>query len=643
MAHRNDTPQRMDPVSTLLALTVTGLVTGCIYALTASGLVVTYTTSGIFNFAHGAVGMLAAFGYWQLLEKGMPTLPAFLLTVLVLAPLLGIVIERVLIRRLGNATLEVTLTVTMGLLLLLLAIANTVWDATTPRVLQPFFVGKQVTVATVVLTYHQLLIIAAAITVPLALWAFLRMTRTGIAMRAVVDDRELAALAGASPTRIGQLGWGIGSSLAAVAGILLAAQVELNATTLTLLVINGYAAAVVGRLTSLPLTITGGLVLGVLQSLALGYVTISWLNQVQVIIPMLILFVALLIAPPTRLRVGQLAPLVAPRVPSSRRSLGSTGAFLVLAAGIVAIIPSGQLGNVTHGAAVAIILLSLVPMVGYGGMVSLCQLTFAGIGAVAMAKVGGGPLGLVAAVLAPAAVGALLALPTLRLRGLYLSLATLAFGYAMDNAFFQNASVMTNNLGLPVPRPLGLDNDRGYLLFVVAVFAACAFGVLAMRRSTLGRRLVALGDSPAGCATLGMGIHVTKLVVFALSAGLAGLGGALLGGQQSVVGQSDFALLLSLTLLLMAVVWGVRTISGVFIAALAFELIPQLNGHLGPVGDSVLSLLVGLGAVGLGRSQNGIVGAVLSSPGLRRLPSLPHPRSHSDDVSREEVLTGAQG
>jgi branched-chain amino acid transport system permease protein len=632
-------------LSTLLALTVAGLVTGCIYALTASGLVLTYTTSGIFNFAHGAIGMVAAFSYWQLLASGVPTLPALLLTVLVLAPLFGALVERLMIRRLGNATLEVTLTVTMGLLLLLLAVANSVWDATTPRHLSPFFLGHQYTVGGVILTAHQLVIVATALVVPLALWAFLRLSRTGVAMRAVVDDRELAALTGASPTRIGSLGWALGAALAALAGVLLASQVQLNALTLTLLVINGYAAAVMGRLRSQPLTITGGLLLGVLQSLAVGYVSISWLNQVQTIIPMLFLFLALLVAPPTRLRVGALAPLVAPRVPAARRSLASAVAFLVVAGALIAVLPAARVGSFTHGMAVAIILLSLVPMVGYGGMVSLCQLTFAGVGAVAMAKVGDSPLGLLAAMAAPAAVAILIALPTLRLRGLYLSLATLAFGYAMDDAFFSNGSVMTNTLGLPVPRPLGIANDRAYLVVVVVVFVACAVGVLALRRSTLGRRLVALGDSPAGCATIGMGIRTTKLAVFAFSAGLAGLGGALLGGQQGVVGDTDFNLILSLTFLLLAVVWGIRTVSGVAMAALLYEVIPLLNGQLGAVGDSVLSLLVGLGAIGLGKSQNGIVGAVLQrTGGLRRLPSLPHPRGHSDsDVPREEVLSGAQG
>ena len=625
-------------MDTFLALTVTGLVTGCLYALTASGLVVTYTTSGIFNFAHGAIGMLSAFGYWELtVHRGMPALPALLLTVLVLAPAVGVVVERLLVRRLGTASLEVTLTVTVGLLLLLIGLADTIWDPSTPHRVAPYFLGDQVTVAGVVLTAHQLVIVAAAVAVAVLLWAFLHFSRTGVALRAVVDDRELAALAGASPARVGMIGWGLGAGLAGLAGVLLASQITLDATTMTLVVVNGYAAAVLGRLTNLPLTFLGGLLLGLAQAWAVGYLTLDFIGQIQPVIPMLFLFVALVLTPQVRLRVTGAPPLRAPRVPGSRRALLATAAFLIGAAVVGGLAPLARMNDLTHGMAIALVMLSLVPLVGYGGMVSLCQLTFAGIGAVTLAKVGPGPEGLLAAIAVPAGVGLLVALPTMRLRGLHLALATLAFGYAMDDAFFSNPTVMTDSLGLPVPRPLGLDDPRGYFVLVAVAFAACALGVLALRRSTLGRRLVALGDSPAACSTLGMSVPGTKLFVFALSAGMAGLGGALLGGQQGAVASADFGLLLSLTLLLLAVVWGIRTVSGVLLAAFALELAPLLQDNVSSVAN-VVPLLVGLGAIGLGRHQNGIVGSLVA---LRRrpLPALPLPRQ--EHALAEEVLSGA--
>ena len=631
-------------MDTFLALGVTGIVLGCVYALTACGLVVTYTTSGVFNMAHGAVGMVGAFAYWDLtISHGMPRLVALPLVVLVLAPIFGALVERFLVRRLASAPLEVSLTVTIGLLLALIGTTNLLWPPTDVHRLRPFLLGKQVTVLGVVLTAHQLIIVGTALAVSLGLWAFLHLARAGVTMRAVVDDRELAALTGASPARVGALGWGLGSALAALAGILLASQVQLDALTLTLLVVNGYAAAVVGRLSSLPLVFVGGLLLGLAQSMAVGYVTLDWLSQLQPIIPMVFLFVALLLLPQTRLRTGRPTVLAAPRVAGARESLVVGAAFVALAVVVAVVLPAAKVSSMTHGVAVGMIMLSLVPLTGYGGQVSLCQLTFAGVGAVTMSRADGGSgsvLALVLSVLVPAAMGALVALPVLRLRGLYLALATLAFAYAMDTAFFTNADVMSISYSRRVPRPdLGIDlsNDRTYLVAVCVLFAVVGCGVLALRRSTLGRRLVAMGDSPTGTATIGVGLTTTKLSVFALSAGIAGLGGALLGGQQHAVGNTDFGLILGLTMLLMAVIWGVRTVSGVLVAGILLEVGPMLTDALGgSVG--VLPLLVGLGAVGLGKQQNGVVGSFLDQ--VRRRRPAP-PDADLSTSTQEEVLVGA--
>src|SRR5207248_657696 len=145
---------------TFLALGVAGVVMGCVYALTACGLVVTYTTSGVFNIAHGAVGMVGAFAYWDLTaQHDLPRPVALALVVLVVAPLFGALIERALVRRLSGAPLEVMLTVTIGLLLVLIGTTNLIWPPTDVHRLQPFFLGKQVTVLGVVLTAHQLIIV----------------------------------------------------------------------------------------------------------------------------------------------------------------------------------------------------------------------------------------------------------------------------------------------------------------------------------------------------------------------------------------------------------------------------------------------------------------------------------------------------
>ncbi len=597
-----------------MALTVVGLAFGAIYSVTAAGLVVTYTTTGIFNFAHGAIGMIGAFAYWQIArEWGWPEPVALALVVLVIAPLLGAIIERLLMRPLRGASLDATLTTTLGLLLFLIGLATVVWDPKKPRFVFQFFRGHSYDIAGVNVSAHRLVVMGAAVAVAVALRLFLYRTRTGTALRSVVDNPDLSSLAGASPERFGQLGWALGASLAALAGILLAPLITLDITTLTLLVVNGYAAAMVGRLRSLPLTFVGGLALGLIESYLTGYLPLgTWLNTVKPTVPMAFLLLCLLILPEKRI-IGRTVAIRSPRVAGLKESIVA-GAVLVLGGWIVANqLSVANLGKASHGVALSIIMLSLVLLVGYGGQVSLCQLTFAGLGAFAMGKVASGASwwGLLAAVGLSAAVGAIIALPALRLRGLYLALATLAFGQAMDLAFFVNVDVFGSSQSLRVGRidipGVSLTSDENYFVFLCTVFALVAIGLLALRRSAFGRRLTALAASPQASATIGMNLTATRLLVFAISAGLAGLGGALYGGDQTLVSPNDFKLLLSLTLLLLAVIWGIRTMTGMLFAGLLFVLFPEVQHHV-PELRNLIYLGTGLGAIGIGRNPNGVFG-----------------------------------
>jgi branched-chain amino acid transport system permease protein len=254
---------------------------------------------------------------------------------------------------------------------------------------------------------------------------------------------------------------------------------------------------------------------------------------------------------------------------------------------------------------------SLVLLSGYGGQTSLCVLTFAGVGAFAMAKSGSHTiLGLVLAVVISAAVGALIALPTLRLRGLYLALATFAFGEIMDISFFgqrfgDSGSLSVHRLSIP---GLGLDSDRTYFVFCSAVLLATGVGLLAVRRGRYGRQLAALDDSPAACATIGLRIPRLKLVVFAVSSGLAGLAGALFGGLGAqIVSTSDFATLESAVLYLLLRVGGVKTVTGALIAGVVTAVLPVLQQHISSLGGLAF-LVTGVASLFIGRFPAGIAG-----------------------------------
>jgi branched-chain amino acid transport system permease protein len=599
-------------VTTFFALTLVGLVVGCIYALTACGLVVTYTTSGVFNFAHGAIGMLAAFTYWQLsVDWGVPAPIALVLVLGLLAPLLGAGIERYLVRPLYGAPIGVSLVVTLGLLVLMLGMANAIWSPTDARVLPEFFAGRTVKIATLVVTYNQLLVVLAAVGVAIGLRLLFTRTLTGIAMRAVVDDRELSALSGTHPHRVSQLSWAIGASLAGLAGILLAPLVYLNATNLTLLVINGYAAAMVGRLTSLPLTMAGALALGIMESMVGGYAPGKVVEVAKPGLPMILLFVAVLFLRQERLRSGSLSGLRMPRTPSWQRSAGASATFVLVMALVGSNVSAGRVATLGQGMVLAFIMLSLVLLSGYGGQVSLCQMTFVGLGAFAMGKVGG-DLGLLAAAGLAGAAGALVALTVVRLRGLHLALATLAFAQAMDVMFFKRALGYGDSL--QVERPtlpfVDLKDDRVAFVVIAAVLALAASAVLAVRRRPFGRRLVALNDSPAACAMMGVSVTTTKLVVFTLSAALAGLGGALLGGWQGSVSSNDFVLLNSLVVLLLATVGGLFTVSGVVAAGLLYASFPVLQDLVPGLGQ-LAYLATGVAALLMGRNRYGVGGRLV--------------------------------
>jgi branched-chain amino acid transport system permease protein len=591
----------------VLSYLVVGIVYGCLYALTASGLVVTYTTSGIFNFAHGAIGMFMAFTYWQLAVGWHVPWPIALVLVLgVLAPLMGAVIERVLVRQLYGAPLGVTLVVTLGLLLFLLYAADGIWTPTVTRSLPDIFPG-QFHLFGVVVTWYELVVLLVSIGVAVALRLFFTRTRAGITMRAVVDDRDLTARAGASPARTAQLSWILGASLAALAGILIAGGrlQQLDQFNLTLLVISGYAAAVVGRLKSLPLTVAGAMVLGVLVSYGVGYLPVNLLSNLEPVIPMGMLFVVLLAVPQGRLRTAHFGSGKARRTTGLPMSV-AWGLLFIGGAWVVAqVLSAGNLLTFGQGIVLGIVMLSLVLLTGYGGQVSLCQMTFAGLGAFCMGKVlgGGSVVGLVAAFVIPAAVGTVLALVVLRLRDIYLALATLAFAYAMDNMFF-NRELGFGGI-LHVGR-VAAHSQRAFLVEVAALFVVAAISVLALKRGEFGRRLAALNDSEVACVSVGMSITTTKVIAFTLAAGIAGMGGALYGGWQGQVGPNDFAMLTSLILLLLIALGGLGTVAGAFAAALFYAFQPVIQQHVHI--SNFTGLLVGLGAVSLGRNPGGFAG-----------------------------------
>ncbi|MEO6887134.1 MAG: branched-chain amino acid ABC transporter permease, partial [Jatrophihabitantaceae bacterium] len=359
----------------------------------------------------------------------------------------------------------------------------------------------------------------------------------------------------------------------------------------------------------------GAMILGLGPVYISGYIpSTDNINGFRDAVPTMILFLVLLFVPQVRLRVGQIKGILAAPVPSMHRTL----AFgVVLIAAIAIITPLLSDTNVLRAGtalAFAMVMLSLVLLTGYGGHVSLAQLSFMGIGAAVVCKLNtGSPFAIVFAVVVAAAVGALVALPVLRLTGLFLALATLAFAQMMDKLVFQ-ANFMFGFNGLLHAKRVSLfgitfGSARSYLVLMAIVFVLMSIVVLSVRRGPVGRLLIAMRDSPAACGTLGLNQRWFRVGLFSASAGMAGLAGALFVGLTQTADPSEFQSLSGLVLLLLAVVCGVTSVTGALVGGFLLMFLPVLQSEI-PGLAGLEFLVIGIGAVSLGRDPNGLANKI---------------------------------
>jgi branched-subunit amino acid ABC-type transport system permease component len=574
----------------LLPFLVVGVVSGSLYGLAGMGLVLTYKTSGIFNFAHGAVAAASAFGFYELhVVHGWPWPAALVIAVGGLGLIFGVVLEQ-LARRLAGARPTMTIVATVGLLLFLQGFLTWRFGAET-RPFPAFLPTTRIRLAGVGVEYGQIITVVIVAAVAAGLYAFLRRSRLGVAMRGQLDDPALLALAGTSPRRVRRAAWIIGATLAGLTGVLIAPSLGLDAVLLTLLVVQAFGAAAVGAFASLPVTYAGGLVVGVASALATRAVAHTpRLSGLPPSMPFLVLFVVLVLMPRRRLAAtGAAARRPTPERPPLPPALSRLG----LAAGGIALlaVPSvvgARLPVYINGLTFVLIFLSLGLLVHLSGQISLCQAAFAAVGATTFSHLTHGlglpwPVALVLAGLAVVPLGAFVAVPAIRLAGIYLALATFGLGVLLERVVFSTGFMFGGRGFRVAPRPDGLSSDRAYYYVVLAVVVVAAGLVVALTRSRLGSLLRALADSPVALATHGLSTNVTRVLVFCLSAFLAGVAGALFiaaPGQASGVGFGSFQSLLWLAVVTLA---GTRLLASPFLAAGLLVVLPAYaSGSFSP-------------------------------------------------------------
>ncbi|MFN2536656.1 MAG: hypothetical protein ABR549_00710 [Mycobacteriales bacterium] len=593
-----------------LPFVVVGVTTGSVYALAALGLVLTYRTSGIFNMGHGAIAAACAFVYYALrINVGLPGAVSVAIVLVVVAPLLGLLLELVS-RRLGPATTANKLVGTVGLLLGVQSLLVVVFGSGSKQ-FPTFLPTGNHDVFGVAVGEDQMISVVIALVSVLGLYAFLRGTRTGVAMRAVVESADLVGLTGTSPARVRRTAWVIGAVFAAMSGLLLAPTLGLDSLLLTLLVVKAFGAAAVGSFSSLPLTYLGGLGVGCLESFASKYAaqfgeSLPWLQGLPASMPFLVLFLVLCFLPKRRLREVGAAVLRQ----SGARPLGTpltrkVGVVLVIGFGLAAPFVAGtRLPVYTTAVAYIAVFASLGLLVRTSGQISLAQIGFAAVGGAAIGHFTVDAhipwlLALLLAGLCAVPLGALIAIPAIRLSGLYLALATFGFGILLENLLYRTGVMFSRSGALDANRPdflfISSDSRRAYYYVVLAVVVVVLAGIVGLERSRLGRLLRAMSDSPLALTTRGTNVSTTRVLVFCIASFVAAIGGALLACVNQNVNGATYPSFVSLVLLAVLTTAGTGTVSSPIIAAAAYVVIPSyLPG--GRITDA-LPMLFGLVAL----------------------------------------------
>lgn len=609
-----------------------GIIFGCLYALSATGIVLTYTATGVFNIAHFAIALLSGYLAWQLSGGwGVPLVLVVPIVLLLCGPGMGLLLERLVFRPLQvrQASSSEKLVAALGVTVVILAVINVIWGpgvqgSTTepvPRLfgLTPFEIG------TLTFDTEQVGLLATVLVVAGALYVLFQRTFLGTSIRAVVDRRELAELAAIDSNRVSQVAWSLGCMLAALTGLIIP-QGVLEPTKIIFFGIETFSVAVVARLTSVPKAILFGFfVMGLGRSLldvfepfgATGGMAETY-QAVVTNLSSIVLFGALVVfrrLDEVGVAVGGVSSLVGGAL--GRRGISPAGIAVAATAGLVALLAPGFLGGPdlrqAHTVlALIVIFVSIVCITGFSGHLTLGQASIAGFGAFFTARAANALdlpvlLAMVVGAFAAMCVGLVAGYPALRRKGLFLGLTTLGLALIIDRFVFNAQLFQGGPGGLTVERPslfgIDLSGDTAFYFYELTVVALVLLLARNLRSGRLGRVLAAMRDSETAAQSVGIGLRRAKLFVFGVSSAMAGIGGAMLTQANQNWDVTTFNPVLGLFWFTAVVVCGVSSIGGGVLAAVLYVVIPRV---LGLDIQSAIGIF-GFGAVLLGRLPGGVV------------------------------------
>ncbi len=589
-----------------LLFAIIGLGSGCLYAALSMGLVITYRGTGIINFATGAMAMWGAYVYDELSDTGDLVLPVVLIRsriglggssgsvpfpiALILAvlscSLIGLMVHFLVFRPLRRAPILARVVASVGVLLVIQALI-VMHFTSTARVVTPILPNEPVSFAGVSFSRDRLWLTAVVLLTAAAAWAWFRFTRLGLATRASTENERAISLARYSPQVLAGSTWVLSSTV--VGFLLIMASPIVSLSPLTYLsIVPALAAAVIGRLLSIAVTVTAAFGLGIFQSIVVYQTTNPWwpdwaITGIPDALPFGVIVIALFGLGHTLPTRGAVEADALPEVirPKMRPSVIASA---VVAAGVLTAVAQGsyRIGIMTS-MIMTIVMLSLVVLTGLVGQISLAQAAIAGAAGFALSKLGDSlgipfPISLLLAALMATAFGLVVGVSALRIRGAQLAVVTLAGAVALEEFVFRNSAI-TGLYGNPISGPslfganLSIREGRNFArmefgFLVLAVVTVCALAVGNLARSATGRRFLAVRSNERAGASVGINVAGTKMLAFALASFLAGVGGAFIGYSRGQLSAESFAVLIGLSFLALAYLCGITSVPGAIIAGL---------------------------------------------------------------------------
>jgi ABC-type branched-subunit amino acid transport system ATPase component/branched-subunit amino acid ABC-type transport system permease component len=579
-----------------------GLGNGAVFAALAVALVVTYRSSGVLNFGAGALSLYAAYTYAFLREgellvpvPGLPATvevsdplgvaPAIALT-LALQAALGVLLYAVVFRPLRHHRAVSKAVASIGIMILFTSVVNHQVGGK-QIIVKPILSQESWHLGDLRILSDRILFVAIVVAMAAALGFVYRYTRFGLATRASTETEVGALVTGLSPERISVVNWAISAVVAGIAGILIAPLVPLVPGAYTLFIVPALAAAVLGRFSALAPAVAGGLLIGALQSesvfLQNNY---DWFpsSGVAELIPLAIVLLVLVVRGRPLPSRGTLVEQTLGRAPRPH------GLWLPLAVAIpVTTVAMYMLDDRYRSALMvtlifAVISLSLVVITGYVGQISLAQLTLAGVAGFLLSTFSESwgipfPVSPILAALGATAVGVLVGLPALRIRGMLVAVVTLCFAVAIEAVWFRNNDLNGGVDGAPIANPslfgldLGIGSGRAFPrpefgLLCLFTLAAAAVGVAKLRTSRLGSAMLAVRANERSAAAAGINVVRIKLTGFAIGSFVAGLGGCLLAYKQTNVTFQSFNVFAGLGMFATAFLAGITSVGGAILAGL---------------------------------------------------------------------------